>query len=316
MPKAQLFRISPRVDRLGGLGQKFPQLLDKAGLPDLIKSGDLVAVKMHFGEPGNVRYIRPIFPVMLVDALKKLKTKPFVTDTVVLYRSPRHTAWDYYGVARRHGFTSEVLGCPLIISGGLGDRSVRVDFPQGRRLKEIGVTSEIYDADVIISLAHVTLHLQYPIGAAIKNMGMGCVDIETKTAMHDARGTTPRHLAQYEATIDGAAAILSGLQKKFLGINLLLDITPDCDCWSKTELPIVPDLGILAGKDPVALDQASFDLITASPGYPGSKLEGSDGMHSGGDKVHPIYPKISTDRYFEIAATAGIGSSLYEIVDI
>lgn len=298
------------------MGNKFPQLLERAGLPAVIKSGDLVAVKMHFGEPGNVRYLRPIFPVMVVEALVQLGARPFVTDTAVLYRSPRHTAWEYYRMAKRHGFTAEVLGCPLLIAGGMGDRSVKIKPPHPRRLQEIGVTSEICDADVIISLAHVTLHLQYPIGAALKNIGMGCVDIPTKTAMHDARGTTPRHLAQYEATIDGAAAILSGLGKKFFGVNLLLDVTPDCDCWDRTELPIVPDLGILAGTDPVALDQASYDLVTASCGYPGSKLEGTGGMAPGGDKIRPIYPKISTAAYFKIAAESGIGSAHYEIKDI
>lgn len=298
------------------MGQKFPILLKKAGLPQMVSPKDLVAVKTHFGEPGNVRYIRPIFPVMLVDILLKLGARPFVTDTAVLYRSQRHTAWDYYRSARRHGFTPEVLGCPLVISGGMGDRSVKVKVPHPMHLKEVGVTPEICDADVLISLVHVTLHMQYPIGGALKNIAMGCVDIPTKLAMHEARGTKPRLLAQQEATMDSAAAILSGLGKKFFGINLLLDITPDCDCWNRTELPIVPDLGILAGTDPVALDQASYDLIVASPGYPGSKMEGSDGIHPGGDKVRSVYPKIDSEAYFKTVRRANIGNSDYEIEDI
>jgi hypothetical protein len=316
MSTATLYRIPPRVDKQGSISQKFPSLLQKAGLPEVVKRGDTVAVKMHFGEPGNIRYLRPIFAVMLVEELLKLGAKPFVTDTAVLYRSPRHNAWDYYRVARRHGYTPEVLGCPLIISGGITDRSVQVSVPNAMRLKEVGVTTEIHDADALISLAHVTLHLQYPIGATVKNLGMGCVDIATKTAMHDARGTKPRQLAQFQATLDGTKAVLSRFQGKFFALNLMLDVTPDCDCWNKSELPVVPDLGILAGRDAMAIDRAAFDLITAAPGYPGSKLDGSAGMTPGSDKVQSVYPKIRTQDYFDIAEKAGIGSSVYRIEEI
>ncbi|TKJ37274.1 hypothetical protein CEE37_14295 [candidate division LCP-89 bacterium B3_LCP] len=316
MSKVKLYRIHPQVDRTGGLAQKFPKLLQEAGLADIVKQGDLVAVKMHFGEPGNLRYTRPAFPVMVVDALLELGAKPFVTDTAVLYKSPRHHAWDYYLAAKRHGFTSEVLGCPLIIAGGMTDLSVKVKVPGAKRLQEVGIAQEIYDADVLISLAHVTLHLQYPLGASIKNVAMGCADIPTKTAMHDIRTTKPRLVGQYQATMDVAKAVLSGFEKKFFGINLLLDVTPDCDCWNKSDVPIVPDLGILAGTDPNGLDQASYDLITAAPGYPGSKLDGTDGAVAGGNKVTPIYPNIDCKAYFDIANQSKLGNPDYEIVTI
>ncbi len=314
--EARILRVTAQADRRGGLTQKFQRLIEKAGLAQIIKPGDLVAVKMHFGEPGNGRYVRPIFPVLLVEALKALGARPFVTDTAVLYRSPRHQAYDYYEVARRNGFTAEVLGCPVIISGGLGDRSVRVEVDNPLRLAEVGVSQDIYDADVLISLAHVTLHLQFPIGAALKNVGMGSVDVATKLALHEAKGLSPRHLALQEATADAAKAVLAGFAGKFFGFNLLLDVTPDCDCFDKTDLPVVPDLGILAGSDPVALDSASFDLIVAAPGYPGSKLEGSEGMSSGEKKVQPIYPKIDPEAYFQITERAGIGSVRYHIEEV
>lgn len=313
---AQIFRVNAAAERGSGLTQNFQRLLEKADLSRYVKAGDVVAIKMHFGEPGNGRYLRPIFPVLLADALKALGARPFVTDTAVLYKSLRHHAWEYYQVARRNGFTSEVLGCPVLISGGLSDRSVKVPVLEPLRLPEVGVAAEIYDADALVSLAHVTLHLQYPLGAALKNVGMGCVDIDTKLALHDARGTNPRHLALWEATADSAKAILSGFAEKFLAINLMLDITPDCDCFDKTDLPVVPDLGILSGTDPVALDRASYDLIVAAPGYPGSKLEGTDGMRPGGDKVGPIYPRIDPEAYFQITERSGIGSTKYQIVDL
>jgi uncharacterized protein len=311
MTKAQVYHLPPRPERTGGIGQKFLKLLEIAGLDQIIKCNDLVAVKMHFGEPGNVRYIRPIFPVMLIEKLLELGARPFVMDSAVLYKSPRHTAWEYYHTARRHGFTAEVLGCPIIIAGGMGERSVQVQVEDPLRLESVGVVPEIVDADVLISLAHVTLHLQYPIGAAIKNIGMGGVDIATKRKMHEAYkpGSTP--YGHWEATLDGTKAILHNPPKRFFAVNLLLDVTPDCDCWDKTELPVVPDLGILAGTDPIALDKASYDLILASPGYPGSILEGSTGMHPGQDKVKPIYHKIDPQDYFDICARSGLGSIDY-----
>ncbi len=313
---ATIYRMSASAERNEGLTQKYQRLLRQSELSKSVKPGDLVAVKMHFGEPGNGRYLRPIFAVLLVDYLKELGARPFVTDTAVLYKSPRGNAFDYLQAARRNGFTPEVLGCPLIISGGLRDRSIKVKVENPLRLEEVGVSSDIYEADALISLAHATLHLQFPIGAALKNVGMGCVDVETKLAMHDSRGTSPRHLALQEATTDGARVILNRFNGKFYGINLLLDVTPDCDCFDKTDLPVVPDLGILAGSEVIALDRATYDLITTAPGYPGSKLEGSPGMTPGGDKVRPIYPKIDSDEYFKICDRARIGSSLYEFITL
>jgi uncharacterized protein len=312
----ELYRVTAQADRTGGLTQKYLRLLQKSPLENIVKRGDLVAVKMHLGEPGNGRYIRPIFPVLLVDLLKSLGARPFVTDTAVLYKSPRGNAYDYYQAARRNGFTPEVLGCPLIISGGLHDKSIKVKVENPLRLDEVGISTEIYEADVLLSLAHVTLHLLYPLGAALKNIGMGCVDVATKLAMHDARGTSPRHLALQEATTDGARVILHKFKEKFYAFNLLLDVTPDCDCFDKTDLPVVPDLGILSGSDPVALDRASFDLITSAPGYQGSKLEGTLGMVPGGNKVLPLYPKIDSEAYFQITNRAGIGSTQYHYTDL
>ena len=112
------------------------------------------------------------------------------------------------------------------------------------RLTEVGISQDIYDADALISLAHVTMHLLFPIGAALKNIGMGGVDVATKLAMHDAKGTSPRHLALQEAAADGARVILEKFRDKFFALNLLLDVTPDCDCFDRTDLPVVPDLGI------------------------------------------------------------------------
>ncbi|RJP76418.1 MAG: DUF362 domain-containing protein [Candidatus Zixiibacteriota bacterium] len=311
-----VLRTGAAADARDGLSQKFRRLLEASNLSRFVGKGDLVAVKMHLGEKGNVRYLRPIYAVMLVEALKELGARPFVTDTPVLYRSPRREAWSYYEVARRHGFTAEVLGCPLVISGGLKDRSVPVDVPHPLRLPRVGISTEIYDAEALISLAHVTLHMQFPLGAALKNLGMGCVDIETKLAMHEARGAANRLLSLQEAMVDGAAAVLDKFRDKFYAFNLMLDVTPDCDCWDRTDVPVVPDLGILAGTDPVALDRAAYDLIIAAPGYPGSREEGSGGMAPGGAKVQPIYPKIDPDAYFHITERAAIGSTLYEFQDV
>jgi uncharacterized Fe-S center protein len=272
---------------------------------------------MHFGEPGNVRYIRPIFPVMVVDFIKKCGGKPFATDTTVMYKSGRKDYFQYLDSARRNGFTPETLGCPLIIAGGLRDNGVKVPVPQPIILPDITVCQEIWDADFLFSLAHMTMHLQFPFAGAIKNISMGCVDQKTKKAMHNAKKYKPLHLNVQAANTDGAKVILEHFGNKFFAVNLALDITPECDCFEQTDLPIVPDLGIFASSDPVACDQASFDAVLNSTGYPNSMIEGTPAMFPGGDKVKGCHSaQTSYQPYFEFVRQAKIGNSEYNLVHI
>ena len=316
-PSAVFFADAGLDKTVGGPTQKFHRLLDKSGFAGIISRGDVVAVKMHFGEPGNARYIRPIFPVIAVDFIKKCGGRPFVTDTTVVYNTERKDFFQYLNAARRNGFTNETLGCPLIISGGIRDHGVKVEVPDPLILPEVTVSQDIWEADVLFSLAHFTMHLGFPLAAALKNISMGCVDQATKSRMHSVKGMKPFHLNAQAANTDGAKALLNRFQGKFFACNLVLDVTPECDCFGKTDLPIVPDIGFFASFDPAACDQASFDAVTAAPGYPGCLMEGTAGMNPGGDKVSACHANLTTmERYQEFIRKSGVGSLEYELVDI
>ena len=314
----KVYYSDARVKRgLGGPTQKLRKILETSGLADTIKTGDIVAVKMHFGEPGNARYIRPIFPVIAVNFIKECGGKPFVTDTTVVYNTKRKDFFKYLEAAKWNGFTSEVLGCPLIISGGFRDHGVKVKVPDPFILEEVSVSQEIWDADYLFSLAHATMHLQFPFAAALKNIGMGCVDQATKAKMHSGKKYNPITLNPQAANTDGVKVILEHFKNRVFACNLALDITPECDCFDKTDLPVVPDLGIYASFDPIACDQAVFEAIQAAPVYPGSLLEGTDGMNPGGDKVSACHEmQTSSEPYKEFLRKADIGSLEYELVEL
>ncbi|KPL07146.1 hypothetical protein AMJ86_05625 [bacterium SM23_57] len=268
---------------------------------------------MHFGEPGNVRYLRPIWAVLVVDALKKAGAKPFLCDTTVLYASPRKEKETYLQAAYRHGYHPEVVGCPVVIAGDNDD--VEVDIPNHLMLPKVAVNRVLWEADYFVSLAHATLHLQFPMAASLKNIGMGCASRATKKAMHGARGKEAIYLSTEAATMDLTKAIIRRYSKRLLAINVAMDITPDCDCWNKTDLPIVPDQGIFISEDPVAADKAVNDLIIEAPAYPGSKAD-RDIDTRGMDKSENVYPDMKTAKFWEVVEEAGCGSLSYQLIKL
>lgn len=164
-------------------------LINKHPLPDLkgilekqfrqkFSEGENIIVKAHLGEYGNLNYIRPPIIGAVVEELKKTGAKPIVFDTTTWYRGSRHTSEDYRETARKNGFTEETIGCPLAFS----DESVKID---GLRLYDkIGVAKKITGADGMVVVSHVKGHEDASFGGAIKNLGMGAVDSETKKLAH------------------------------------------------------------------------------------------------------------------------------------
>ena len=137
-----------------------------------------IAVKLHMGEYGNLHYLRPPIVGRVVQVLKDKGVRPFLFDTPVLYGGPRGTASGYLDVARKNGFTPETIGCPVLIS----DRYVTVQSPL--RIGSIEVPRELLEADGLVVLTHFKGHIDAALGGCIKNLGMGCVSIETKRRMH------------------------------------------------------------------------------------------------------------------------------------
>jgi uncharacterized Fe-S center protein len=164
--------------------------LDATLLPGLDRS-DAVAIKLHMGEEGNCRYLRPGIVRKIADRMKEAGVEPFVTDSTTLYKRKRGTLFDYLRTAAAHGFTSESVGCPVLIADGLKSRGIVVEIQDPVKLRQVGVAPLIHEADGILCLSHVTLHPDVIPAAGLKNLAMGCTDKEAKMRMHasDAKPT-------------------------------------------------------------------------------------------------------------------------------
>ncbi|UCE74521.1 MAG: DUF362 domain-containing protein [Methanomassiliicoccales archaeon] len=147
---------------------KLERMLRKVDLSRYIAKDDYVAIKTHFGSEGGHRIVRPIFLKKVVEAVKAVGGKPFVTDTV------RLKGLDYLEIANMEGITPLSVGCPVILADGLFGRNCQ-RVSAGNILGEIGIASEIYDADAMVVVTHCKGHIQAGYGGAIKNLAMGAV---------------------------------------------------------------------------------------------------------------------------------------------
>ena len=148
------------------------------------RQDDLTAVKIHFGEKGNSAFIRPIFARRVVEEIKKLGARPFLTDSSTLYPGERKEAVSALTCAIENGFGYACVGAPLIISDGLRgvtETEVAVD---GELLKKVYIGTEIVEADSLVCLTHFKCHELTGFGGAIKNLGMGCASRKGKLVQH------------------------------------------------------------------------------------------------------------------------------------
>jgi uncharacterized Fe-S center protein len=167
---AKVYYTNLRTDSKAGLLDKMERLFKQAGLNKVIDEGDLVAVKLHFGELGNMAYIRPPYLRRLVQIIKKLGGKPFLTDANTLYRGSRSNGVDHLETAIANGFDYAVIGAPLIIADGLtGKDYVKVPI-EGEHFREVNIGSAAYHADAMIVMTHFKGHELTGFGGAIKNL--------------------------------------------------------------------------------------------------------------------------------------------------
>lgn len=161
------------------------RLMRTAGADEMELGGKFVAIKMHFGERGNLSYLRPNYAKAVVNYVKSRGGIPFLTDCNTMYPGARKNAVEHLECAWENGFSPLSVGCPIIIGDGLrGTDEIAVEVEGGEYVKKALIGRAVMDADVIISLSHFKGHEMAGFGGAVKNIGMGCGSRAGKKDMH------------------------------------------------------------------------------------------------------------------------------------
>lgn len=168
-----------------GLLDKLKKLIEKAGIDSIDMDNKFVAIKIHFGEPGNLSFLRPNFAKVVADKVTSLGGRPFLTDCNTLYVGRRKHALEHLAAAQENGFSPLSTGCQMIIADGLkGTDEMEVPLEGCDHFQSAFIGRAIMDADIFISLTHFKGHELTGFGGAIKNIGMGCGSRAGKMAMH------------------------------------------------------------------------------------------------------------------------------------
>ncbi len=376
MEKAKVYFTDFRTPYGGdSMPGKLKKLIRKAGIAQLNLEGQFVAIKIHFGELGNVSYLRPNYARAVVDVVKELGGKPFLTDCNTLYPGSRKNALEHLYCAWENGFTPLTAGCPILIGDGLkGTDDIEVPVKGGEYVKNAKIGRAVMDADVIISLTHFKGHEATGFGGALKNLGMGCGSRAGKKEQHNngkayvrqeiCRGcrrcmrecandglvfdaeTRKMHVDKEHCVGCGrcvgacnfdaidfedpnsnqmlnyriaeyAKAVVDGRPQ--FHISMVMDISPNCDCHEENDAPILPDVGMFASFDPLALDQACVDACMKCEPLPDSQL----GEHlrdphfeDHHDHFTNSTPESEWQSCLSHAEKIGLGTRAYELIQL
>ena len=174
------FRCHPGLNQQ----QKLRKLLLKAGMDKIDFQDKYAAIKIHFGEPGNLAYIRPNYAARMANLLRSFGAKPFLTDCNTLYSGRRSNAVDHLQSAMENGFNPISAQCQVIIADGVKGTDYREIPIDGEYCPTPKIGTAIADADIIISMNHFKGHEQTGFGGALKNLGMGCASVGGKLELH------------------------------------------------------------------------------------------------------------------------------------
>jgi uncharacterized Fe-S center protein len=373
MPKAQVFFTDVRVDvNRESLLDKLARLIRKAGIETIDFKNKFVAIKIHFGETGNLSFLRPNYAKRVVDVIRPLGALPFLTDCNTLYVGRRKNALDHLDCAMENGFSPLSCGCQMIIADGLkGTDDVAVPVRGGEYVKTARIGRAVMDADIVVSLNHFKGHECTGFGGAIKNIGMGCGSRAGKMEQHmegkpsvlaakcrvcgrclsECGQDAIAFGADGKARIDEARCVGCGrcigacnfdavenanwhsnalLSKKMaeytqavldgrphFHINVATQISPHCDCHGSNDAPIIPDVGIFASFDPVAVDQAAADMCLRQPVLADSMA--GDAVRAGAASSDPFglaFPNTDWRDTLAHAEKIGVGTRAYELTTV
>lgn len=187
MTASKVYFADMRANTEENIPEKFLRLLEFSGFRKMPWRNSYTAIKIHFGEAGNMAYLRPQYAAALVEKLRALGSKSFLTDCNTLYVGSRKDALEHIETAYRNGYSPFQTGAQVLIGDGLkGTDDIAVPVPNGRIFKTALIGRAIMDADAIISLSHFKSHESTGIGGTLKNLGMGCGSRAGKMAMHNA----------------------------------------------------------------------------------------------------------------------------------
>ncbi|MFH0841976.1 MAG: DUF362 domain-containing protein [Bacteroidota bacterium] len=372
MSSSKVWFTNLRTKPSQNLLKKLENLIIRAGFEKIDFKRKITAIKIHFGEPGNLAYLRPNYAAHIVKILKKREAVPFLTDCNTLYFGRRSNAPSHLEAAFENGYNPIATDCPVIIADGIKGTEYREIDLGLEYCKTAKIGSAVADADIIITMNHFKGHELTGFGGALKNLGMGCASVGGKLFLHsdsspkiheenctgcricekhcahDAIKVGPDKIARIDykkcvgcgqcvavCQYDSARVVWKNasdiackkvseyafaaiMDKPSFHINFILDVSPNCDCWDVNDYPIVPDIGIAASFDPVALDQASADLVKAAPALAGSRIR-KDHEHAdlrGKDKFKLSHPDTFWQAGIEHAEKIGLGNISYELINV
>ena len=375
MEKSKVYYTDFRTKLGEGLPTKLKRLIKKAGIEELDMDQKFVAIKMHFGELGNLSFLRPNYAKAVADVVKELGGMPFLTDCNTLYPGSRKNALEHLQCAWENGFTPLTVGCPVIIGDGLkGTDDIEVPVNGGEYIQNARIGRAIMDADVFISLTHFKGHEMTGFGGTIKNIGMGCGSRAGKKDQHsngkpninpdicrgcrrcqkecanqglefdrEARKMTVNEencvgcgrclgACSFDAISFSNDAAISELNCRMaeyakavvdgrpnFHISLIVDVSPNCDCHGENDVPILPNIGMLASFDPVALDQACADACLAASPLPGSQLAknmAAPDFVDHHDHFVNSAPESEWESCLAHAEKIGLGSRKYNLITV
>ena len=367
MKKSKVYFTDMRCPVGVSLLDKLEKLIVAAGIETIDFNRRFAAIKLHFGEPGNLSFLRPNFAKTIADKIKAKGGNPFLTDCGTLYVGRRNNALVHLDAAYENGYSPLTTGCQIIIGDGLkGTDEVDVPINGAKYLSIAKIGRAVMDADIFISLNHFKGHECTGFGGAIKNIGMGCGSRAGKMIMHNdgkpqvnpKKCTSCRFCVKFCAhdaiefnsdkakinhtkcvgcgrcigscnfnamrnadsssnqmlnfkMVEYTKAVLDG--RPHFHINIVNQVSPYCDCHGENDAAIVPDIGMFASFDPVAIDMACIEAVNAAPAIETSILSERG---NGSDHFTNIHPGTNWREQINYAAELGIGNVGYELITI
>lgn len=262
-----------------------------------------VAVKMHSGEQGNQNYLRPEFVKDVIN---------YVNGTVVecntAYEGARNSTEKHKKLIEEHEW-NKYFPFDLLDEEG---PDMELDIPNGKILKKNYVGKDLANYDSLLVLSHFKGHAMGGFGGALKQLSIGCASSAGKTLIHTAGVTNdqtklfanlPEQDRFLEAMADAAASVVDYFKGNAVFVNVMKNISVDCDCDGNASAPCMKDVGILASADPVAVDQACLDLVYNSTD------PGKDKLIARIESLHGVHT-------VEAAADLGVGTREYELIEL